>query len=661
MLSHVPLTIAPENQRLLLSIVEYSPDFIGIAQRDEHVLYINPAGRALIGLDSEDALAGTTIAQYFPDGERERIQRVVMPMLRTRGRYVGESRFRHFKTGASIPVELNAFAVPDPVTGEPAYFACVVRDRTESKQAEAGLRLRDQALRAVAGGILITDPTHPDNPIVFANPGFERLTGYSPQESVGQNCRFLQGPSTDPATIAELRRALQDGHAVAVEILNYRKDGTPFWNALSVSPIHDAAGRITHFIGVQTDVTARRQLEEQFRQAQKMEALGRLAGGVAHDFNNLLTVIAGYGAFLLDELPPEDPARAMVREMIDAGERASGLTRQLLTFSSKAVIEPRILSLKDVVADTERLLRRVIGEDIELCVHSEPEVGRVRADPGQLTQVLLNLAVNARDAMPRGGRLAIEIRSAELDDECRRAYPHTRPGRHVLLAVSDTGHGIPPEILPRIWEPFFTTKEPGKGTGLGLAVVHGIVEQAGGCALVTSEVGRGTTFKVFLPSVEGRAAASRPVRGWRALPQGTETVLVVEDEAGVRALAVHVLAGCGYTVLDAADGEEALRLARQQPGRIELLVTDVVMPRLGGRELAAQLLARDPRLRILYLSGYADDAEVRLGVEQGEVGFLAKPFFPSELAHKVRQLLDRPERSDAPEPPSGKTPGQGSP
>ncbi|MFO0574512.1 MAG: PAS domain S-box protein [Polyangia bacterium] len=897
---HAPIPIAPESQRLLLSIIEYSPDFIAIARRDERMLFVNRAGQEMLGLDGDEAVGRTSIADYVSEEERERFRREVMPSLRNTGQFRGELRLRHFKTGQIVLVEMNSFAMPDPETGEASYFACVARDVTERrrteaelrqtayllrtvtdatpdsvfvkdrkgryvmvneagahsvgytpegllgkddtalfgaeearslrewdqkvmesgqrltrkesltlggasycftstkvpyrdeqgnvigligvsrditeqtraeaalrmseerfrafmdhspaiawitdgagrmlyasdpyhrqiqlppgevvgrhvselfppevaavylenihevartgqtlkvtepalrsdgskgellvykfplpqpggdvaiggvsvdvtdlKRAEAGLRLRDQALRAVAGGITITDPTQPDNPVVFVNQGFERLTGYTQEEIVGSNCRLLQGPATDPATVAELRRAAREGRSAAVEILNYRKDGTAFWNALSISPIRDEAGQITHWVGVQTDVTERRQLEEQFRQAQKMEALGRLAGGVAHDFNNLLTIVAGYGLLLLEQLPPQDPARAMVREMIDAGERASGLTRQLLAFSRKAMVELRVLSLKEVVADTERLLRRVIGEDIELVVHAEPDVGRVRGDAGQFTQVLLNLAVNARDAMPRGGRLTIEIRNVDLGEEYLRTHPEARPGRHVLLSVSDTGHGIPPEVLPRIWEPFFSTKDPSKGTGLGLSVVHGIIQQAGGHTTVTSEVGRGTTFKVLLPIVEARAVSSGPERS-RLMPQGTETVLLAEDEDGVRTLARHVLCNCGYTVLEARDGEDALRLACLHIGRIDLVVTDVVMPRLGGRELAERMHERDPSVRILYLSGYTDDAVVRHGILEGEVAFLGKPFSPSDLAHKVREVLDRRPRG-APLPPN---------
>lgn len=636
------------------AFMDHSPAVGWITDADGRILYVSTAYGRLIGMQPSEVV-GRNLSELFPPDLAQIYMENIRTVART-GRTVEATEPGPRADGTRGEFLVYKFPLPQP--GGTVAVGGVAVDVTALKRAEAGLRLREQALRAVESGILITEPTGPDNPIVFANPGFERLTGYAPEEILGRNCRFLQGPATDPATIAEIRRAVRERQSVAVELLNYRKDGTPFWNALSISPIRDDAGQLTHFVGVQTDVTERRQLEAQFHQAQKMEALGRLAGGVAHDFNNLLTIIAGYGLLLLEQLPPGERARAMVSEMIDAGDRAAGLTRQLLSFSRKARIEPQVLSLKDVVGDAQRLLRRVIGEDIDVGVRSDPDVGRVRADSGQLSQILLNLAVNARDAMPGGGRLTIEVRDVVvLSDQGRgesaRLAPDTRPGgaarparpgRYALLAVSDTGHGIPADILPHIWEPFFTTKEAGKGTGLGLAVVHGLVEQAGGHATVYSEVGRGTTFKVYLPAIDGPPSPDARGRGRRAMPRGKETVLFVEDEAGVRSLAQHVLLGCGYHVLEAQDGEEALRIARSHPGRIDLVATDVVMPRLGGRELAAQLAELHPGTKILYLSGYTEDAAIRSGGIAGDGAFLGKPFSPADLAQKVREVLDRKPR-----------------
>jgi two-component system cell cycle sensor histidine kinase/response regulator CckA len=389
-------------------------------------------------------------------------------------------------------------------------------------------------------------------------------------------------------------------------------------------------------------VTDRRRLEEQLHQASKMEAVGQLAGGVAHDFNNLLTVITGYGALVADALPPGDPVRELVGEMVRAGERAAGLTRQLLAFSRKQVLSPRVVDLNAVVADTERMLRRLIGADVDLAARLQPNLGRVRADPGQVEQVVMNLAVNARDAMPRGGKLTVETRDVELGEDYCRTHPEARPGPHVLLAVSDTGCGMTEEVRLRIFEPFFTTKGPGKGAGLGLATVFGIVKQSGGSVEVYSEVGVGTTFKVYLPRADAPAAADATGPVQAAVTRGTETLLVAEDEPAVRALTCHVLRSAGYTVLEAETGEEAVRVADRHAGPVHLLVTDVVMPGGGGRELAETLAERHPGARVLFLSGYTADAVVRHGILGERADFLQKPFTPAALARKVREVLDRP-------------------
>jgi two-component system cell cycle sensor histidine kinase/response regulator CckA len=540
-------------------------------------------------------------------------------------------------TGRVLWVRVIGEAVRDAtgaITGAQGAF----QDITDRKQTAEMLQLRDRAVQAVSQGILITDATRPGHPVVFANAGFERMTGYPAAEVAGTGTGFLHGRDTDPDAAAELRAAAAAGAPCSVELVSYRRDGTPFWNAVSVSPVADDAGRVTHHVAVLTDVTARRRLEEQFRQAQKMEAIGQLAGGVAHDFNNLLTVINGYSDLLLDRLPPGDPMYDLLAEIHRAGERAGTLTRQLLAFSRQQVLQPRVLDLNAVVADTEKMLRRLIGEDVTLRTVLAPALGRVKADPGQLEQVLLNLTVNARDAMPGGGTLTLETQPVRLDPLYCRGVAGLVPGEYALLAVSDTGCGMDAATRSRIFEPFFTTKEPGKGTGLGLATVHGIVKQSRGHVAVYSEVGYGTTFKVYLPLVAeplpAPAAAADP-----ALPAGTETVLLVEDDASVRGLAAHVLRGCGYQVLEATDGRDALRTVEGESGRIDLLVSDVVMPHLSGRALAERVALLRPDCRVLFLSGYTDDAVVVHGVSDAEFAFLQKPFTPSALAQKVRRVL----------------------
>ncbi len=507
----------------------------------------------------------------------------------------------------------------------------------EHRRTAEALRLRDRAIEAFPQGVVITDASEPDHPIIYANPQFEQTTGYSRGEALGRNCRFLQGPGTDPDAVTRIRATLREERPCRVELLNYRKDGTPFWNALSIAPILDAAGKVTHFVGVQTDVTEFKRLEEQLRQAQKMEALGRVAGGVAHDFNNLLTIINGYADVVFNMLPAGEPPRELLGLIRKAGERSAALTRQLLAFSRKQMLESRVLDLNALVGETETLLRRVIGADVELTARLEPALGWVKADPGQLEQILMNLAINARDAMPRGGNLTIETANVELG----RDDPRAAAGRYVLLTVSDTGCGMPPELQARIFEPFFTTKELGRGTGLGLATVHGIVRQASGHIEVASEVGRGTEFRVYLPRVEAAVpSSSRSSPGLTKKPRGTETLLLVEDDEGVRQFAITVLRGSGYTVLEAGGGKEALRVSGQHGGSIDLLLTDIVMPGMLGPEVADRLADMRPGLKVLYLSGHPADAVFPHTGPHAEAAFLQKPFAVDDLARKVREVLD---------------------
>jgi CheY-like chemotaxis protein len=365
---------------------------------------------------------------------------------------------------------------------------------------------------------------------------------------------------------------------------------------------------------------------------------------VAHDLNNLLTVISGYSEMVLTKLPPDDPRKRMVDQVVRAGTRAASLTRQLLAFSRQQVLEPKVLDLNVIVGDIDEMLRRLIGEDVQFTTVLAPGLGLVKVDPGQIEQVITNLAVNARDAMPLGGQLTIETAEVELAEPYTRTHADARPGRFAMLAVSDTGCGMAPEVKARIFEPFFTTKGVGRGTGLGLAVVHGIVKQSGGNIDVYSEVGKGTSVKVYLPLAPAPMAAS-PDGASEVASAGCETILLVEDEDSVRELATLVLEECGYTVLTANDGEAAVRIVDTCQKKIDILVTDVVMPVMGGRRLAEILRARLPELRVLFMSGYTDDAVVRHGVLQAEVDFLQKPFTPQSLAHKVRAVLDR--RPDA--------------
>ena len=425
------------------------------------------------------------------------------------------------------------------------------------------------------------------------------------------------------------------------ELIVERPDGSRANVLKYPEPLHGPTGEVVGVVNMVVDITPMKQLEGQFRQAQKMEAVGQLAAGVAHDFNNLLTVISGYSEMLLEMLPPNDSMRTLIKEISTAGERAAGLTRQLLIFSRQAVLETKVLDLNEIVKETEKLLRRMIGEDIELTAVLDPHISRVRADAGQLGQVLMNLAVNARDAMPQGGKLTIETSNTQLDEAYASQHAHCKPGCYVKLAISDNGCGMTPEVKAHVFEPFFTTKGPGKGTGLGLATVYGIVKESGGNVNLYTELGFGTTFAIYLPAVDEELQPLANLQGPTKEAGGTETILVVEDESSVRTMAVLALQKHGYEVLQAESGKKALGIIEKQSGPIDLLVTDVVMPGMSGRELAEALCLQYPSLKVLYQSGYTDDAIIRHGILKEKVAFLQKPYTPLSLVKKVRQVLDQ--------------------
>jgi two-component system cell cycle sensor histidine kinase/response regulator CckA len=434
------------------------------------------------------------------------------------------------------------------------------------------------------------------------------------------------------------RKALASGETFSIEYRTIWPDGSVRWVARAGRIMLGALGEPVHGAGTSMDVTSRRALEEQTHQAEKMEAVGRLAGGVAHDFNNLLTAILGYCELLLETSTLSEPDRADVLEIQNAGGRAAGLTRQLLAFSRKQIIEPKLLGLNALVSDIRPTIERLIGEDIELVVSLRPSLPAVSADRGQAEQVVMNLAANARDAMPQGGTLTIETASVALDEHDSKTHPNVKEGSYVVLTVSDTGTGMTPEVQARLFEPFFTTKEPGKGTGMSMATVHGIVMRCGGSVSVNSELGKGTTFKVYFPSAdvtEGAAEAASSAR----LHFGGETVLLVEDSEGLRELAQRLLARQGYTVIAAGSAEEALRLFDENVA-IDLVLTDVVMPGASGPALAKQLLERRPKVKVVYMSGYTEDVITQHGVLQPGIAFLHKPFTSDTLGRKIRDVLD---------------------
>jgi PAS domain S-box-containing protein len=536
-------------------------------------------------------------------------------------------------------VEIRTFPIE---TAEGKVVLGAVRDITHRKRAEQALRESEESSRAIIetapDGIYIVADT---GQIIEVNEAACRQLEHSREHLLRSQLSDIVAPRVADKTVRRLREKVTG----TFETAHIRADGTEV--PLELSACHFSFRGQAARLGIARDTTERKRaekerasLQEQLQQAQKLESIGRLAGGVAHDFNNLLTVINGYSDLLLNQLDEEDPLREHVDEIFKAGTRAVGLTRQLLAFSRKQVVEPKPLDLNAVVAESTNMLRRLLGEDIELVAELDPSLGMVMADPGQVHQVLMNLAVNARDAMPGGGRLVIKTANTEMDKLAAAGRPETMPGPCVMLAVSDTGVGIETEIQGSIFDPFFTTKGEGEGTGLGLSTVYGVVQQCGGTISLSSEPGQGATFKIYLPrivvpagSMEVTAPSARGLRG-------SETVLVVEDQEAVRKLAVQSLKNYGYRILEAAQGGEALLIAEGHSGPIDLMLTDVVMPFMTGKELAERLRPLRPHMRVLYMSGYAaDHVSGRDTLEPGAL-YIAKPFAPGALAAKVREALE---------------------
>ena len=475
------------------------------------------------------------------------------------------------------------------------------------------------------------------------NPSAERIFGYSRQEALGQHARFIV-PTQYWGHVDRVWQELlrQTGGARSTND-NVTKDGRTISCEWYNTPLVDDSGKVLGVASLAQDVTERVALEEQLRQSQKMEAVGRLAGGVAHDFNNLLTVILGYSQILADGLPPGSRLADSTGQIKSAADRAAGITRQLLAFSRKTVLSPRVINLNEVVVNLDSLLRRLIGDDIEVFTVPAKHLGSVKADPSQIEQVVMNLALNARDAMPHGGKVMLETSNVTLEAPYAREHQSLEPGRYVMLAVSDTGEGMSVETQARIFEPFYTTKDVGKGTGLGLSMVYGIVKQSGGFIWVYSEPDRGTTFKIYFPRIDQPAELLLAEKHVDKVQRGTETILLVEDDEQLRQLSSSVLAHCGYNVLVASTPEEGLAVCKANSKNIALLVTDVVMPRMNGRQLAKQILKLHPAMKVLYISGYTNNAIVHYGVLDSGLWFLPKPFTLSALVAKVREVLDTAE------------------
>ena len=525
--------------------------------------------------------------------------------------------------------------------GRPLRFFGTVQDITERRRAEQAIMESHNLLNAVLEGtddaVFVKDLA---GRYLLVNSAAARNLERSAQDVVGRDDASLWAREDISRVIADQDRdVMATGQSRTFELDLLSRAGTPRTLLTRKSAFRDASGRVAGLIGIARDISERKHLEEQFRQAQKMEAVGRLAGGVAHDFNNLLTVIHGFTQLVFDRLPANDESRESLAEVIKAAERAANLTQQLLAFSRKQTLRPRIVDVNSLVADLLRLLRRLLGEDIEFSLTLHTAAAFTEVDPGQFEQAIINLAVNARDAMPSGGRLLIETSEADVVE--RLSNPDVRAGRYVRVTVRDSGAGMDDATQARIFEPFFTTKGPGQGTGLGLAMVYGFVQQSGGFIDVNSAPGAGTAFDIYLPVA--LPASPEPLREPEPerIPTGTETILIVEDETAVRAFARGVLESSGYTVLVAPDGEDGLARATAYEGRLDLLLTDLVMPRVGGRQLAETLRRGRPDLKVLFMSGYTDQP-VPTGDGGANGGFLQKPFVAAELVRKVRRVLDAP-------------------
>jgi PAS domain S-box-containing protein len=544
------------------------------------------------------------------------------------------------KDGSTLDVDVHAQTVD--FGGRRARLV-MAQDVTQRLRAEESLRAAEARYRTLVEqltAITYICELGRDAQWHYVSPQIQSLLGIAPEEWLADPTLF--GKQCHPEDLGPARaadsKALETGR-FECEYRMFTRDGRTLWFRDTGMVVRDSSGRPT-LHGLMLDVTEAKVMEAQLRQAQKMEAVGTLAGGIAHDFNNLLTVIQGYGQLLAERLKDNAELAAEVKQIEDAAQRAAALTRQLLAFSRRQVLKPKVLDLNSVVTGMDRMLRRVIGEDIELVTKTAADLGQVQADPGQVEQVIMNLAVNARDAMPEGGKLIFETRNVELDDAYAREHMGARPGQYAMLAVTDTGVGMDAQTQAHIFEPFFTTKELGRGTGLGLSTVYGIVKQSGGYITVYSEPGRGSTFKIYLPRALQPAAAASAAARVEQKARGTETILLLEDDHGLRELAVRVLRTSGYTVLEAANGEQAERVCREHAGEIHLLLTDVVMPGQSGPEVARRLSPLRPAMKVLYISGYAPNAIVEQGTLGPGAAFLHKPFTPSALLEKVQQVLE---------------------
>jgi PAS domain S-box-containing protein len=638
-------------RQFLRQVIDQNPSLIFVKDREGRFTLVNRGMADAYGADVEDHV-GKTDADFNPDPEQVRASRRddLEVMNSGREKVLGEEVMTDARG-----VRRWLHTVKRPLLGPDGKANGVLgvavdvsdRKRAEERLAESQ-RFLEKVVGAAPGIVAVYDLEERRN--VYASGKITSTLGYTPEQVAALGASVVERlvhPDDRPRVLQShaADANLKDGEIRERTFRVRNAAGSWRWLLSRYTPFERKGGRVKQILSIAMDVTEQRHTEEMLQSSQKLEAVGRLAGGIAHDFNNVLGVITGYGELARRQLPPDHAVQPRLEQILQAAERACGLTRQLLALSRRQVVEPHVLDLNAVVSDLDKMLRRVLGEDVDLVVHADPDLGSVQADPAQLEQILMNLVVNARDAMPKGGHLRIETANADFDEEYAASHPPATPGRFVMLAVSDTGVGMDAETRERIFEPFFTTKPAGEGTGLGLATVYGIVKQNGGYIWVYSEPGRGTTFKVYLPRLEARAEAKPAAPATAPVPRGSETLLLVEDTDGLREMICEILQERGYTVLVASNGEEALALAREAQGPIDLLLTDVVMPKLGGADLANQLALARPGIRVLYMSGYTNGVISKHGVVGERVRLLEKPFTPERVARAVREALDRPQPS----------------
>jgi len=626
-------------EELFRLISENAADLIAVVDMEGKRIFNSFSYERVLGYSLEELRESSSSEQIHPE-DREKVRQAAEEARHTGVGKPLEYRVRH-KDGSWRVLESTASVIRNS-KGEPESFVIVNRDVTERKRSAEALRRSEAGFRSVVEdapyGIYRATLS---GELVLVNSALEKMLGYSSQEDlVGTN--LAESIYRYPLEHQKLNETLlQQESFKDIEVEWKRKDGAPIIVRCSGCPIKDETGAIAYVEVFAEDITERRTLERQLRMAQKMEAVGRLTGGIAHDFNNLLGVIIGYSQVLKRGLGSEHTSFEHADEIEKAGKRAVSLTRQLLAFSRQQVLEPVVLNLNTLVSDMEKMLPRLIGEDVALKLELDASLLQVKADPSQIEQVILNLTVNARDAMPDGGRLLIRTANVNLDTAYTHNHPGSRAGSYVMLRVTDTGTGIDPEIQSQIFEPFFTTKERDKGTGLGLATVYGIVKQSGGYIAVDSEKGKGASFSVYLPPLEQTATHSvAPLAATPVNTRGTETILLVEDAEPLRKLAEMFLKESGYRILSAGDGQQALQMARLHLGPINLLLTDVVMPGMNGRVLGERLAPSQPGMKVLYMSGYTDSFIAGHGVLEAGTHLLHKPFTQETLTRKVREILD---------------------